>query len=121
MRCYTHRSSEGIGICKSCGKGLCELCAVDQGFALTCKGACEDLAKATHGLNTKAIAVYAEQRKSRYFGPAFFSVFGVVSLVFGLIDGVNFNYLVMMGLSFLFFGVLLFFIQRRLAKRLAAA
>lgn len=119
MRCYTHRTSDSIGICKSCGKGLCEQCVVDLGFALTCRGACEDIAKANHGLNAKAIATYAEQGKNRYFGPALFSVMGLVSMAFGLTDQPRFNYLVMMGASFLFFGVLLFFIQRRLARKLA--
>jgi hypothetical protein len=42
MRCYYHRDREAVGLCKSCGKGLCEDCQADLGRGLACKGRCED-------------------------------------------------------------------------------
>jgi hypothetical protein len=41
MRCYNHKSSDAIGICKHCQKGLCKRCAVNTGGGLACKGICE--------------------------------------------------------------------------------
>jgi hypothetical protein len=47
MRCYYHRDRDAVGLCKSCGKGLCEDCQTDLGAGLACKGRCED---SVHGL-----------------------------------------------------------------------
>jgi len=41
MNCFNHRTSPAIGICKSCGKGVCQGCAVDTGNGLACRDSCE--------------------------------------------------------------------------------
>ena len=42
MNCFKHHSSSAVGICKSCGKGLCRACAADTGVGLACLNSCED-------------------------------------------------------------------------------
>ncbi|MEI9865181.1 MAG: hypothetical protein WDN00_11660 [Limisphaerales bacterium] len=42
MRCFYHQEKESVGICKSCGKGVCQECAVDLKRGLACRGHCED-------------------------------------------------------------------------------
>src|SRR5262249_45447184 len=42
MNCFNHRTSTAIGICKSCGKGVCQACAVDLGNGLACRDSCEE-------------------------------------------------------------------------------
>lgn len=37
MNCYNHAGTEAIGICKVCGKAICQLCAVDVSGGLTCQ------------------------------------------------------------------------------------
>ncbi|HCU25594.1 MAG TPA: hypothetical protein DF383_11315 [Deltaproteobacteria bacterium] len=37
MHCFHHQDHEAIGICKACGKGLCQECTVDLGHGLACK------------------------------------------------------------------------------------
>jgi hypothetical protein len=41
MRCFYHEQKEAVGICKSCGKGICKKCAVDFKKGLACRGHCE--------------------------------------------------------------------------------
>jgi hypothetical protein len=41
MRCFYHEK-EAVGICKSCGKGVCQDCAIDFKKGLACRGHCEE-------------------------------------------------------------------------------
>ena len=40
MDCFNHPDRSAVGVCKSCGRGLCHDCAVDSPNGLSCKG-CE--------------------------------------------------------------------------------
>jgi hypothetical protein len=42
MQCFKHRTAAAVGICKSCGKGVCAACAADTGDGLACSDACEE-------------------------------------------------------------------------------
>src|SRR5438270_511873 len=41
MKCFTHRSSEAIAICRSCGRALCPDCISEVGLSCACKSRCE--------------------------------------------------------------------------------
>ncbi len=41
MKCFDHADVDAVGLCKSCGKGLCKRCAVDLGEGLACADSCE--------------------------------------------------------------------------------
>lgn len=114
MKCYQHRETEAVGVCKTCGKAVCPDCTVDQGFALTCQGECETIARANHQLNTNAIAMYSSQKKNRYVGALFFLLLGSLFIIFGLGESFSFNFLVASGAALFCFGVALFVAQRKL-------
>lgn len=42
MNCFNHPQNPAVGICKSCGKGLCVQCATELPNGLACEDACED-------------------------------------------------------------------------------
>ena len=42
MHCFNHRQHHAIGLCKNCGKALCEECYVLVDGAVACKNACEE-------------------------------------------------------------------------------
>jgi hypothetical protein len=42
MNCFYHHTIVAVGVCKSCGKGLCPECAADLGKGIACKGHCEN-------------------------------------------------------------------------------
>lgn len=48
MKCFRHRESEALGICKNCSKGLCSGCLVDLNNGIACKNACAVATKARH-------------------------------------------------------------------------
>src|SRR6185369_9936209 len=45
MNCFHHPSTTAVGICRTCGRGLCSDCAFAGGDMLTCRGRCEMIAK----------------------------------------------------------------------------
>lgn len=42
MNCFVHRDQPAVGLCKSCGRGLCPECLVDYPTGLACKNRCEE-------------------------------------------------------------------------------
>lgn len=37
MKCYAHPKEDAVAVCKSCGKGICGICAVELGGVAYCK------------------------------------------------------------------------------------
>ena len=58
MHCFNHNSSQAVGICKSCQKGLCSDCAVETSAGITCSGACEARAAEYEEMNERGLKVY---------------------------------------------------------------
>lgn len=81
MKCFTHRSDDAVGVCKTCQKGLCEKCAVDLGHALVCRGACETEAAQIHAQILTNRRLLAVQKWTRYAAPAFFGAMGLMFLI----------------------------------------
>ena len=84
MNCFYHPTVVAVGACKSCGKGLCQECAVDLGKGLACKGKCEKDVVAMIGLIERNIQLSpaSEQlvktaRSNRYLSPIYQTVFGL--------------------------------------------
>jgi len=50
MKCFNHNYLDAIGVCKSCGRGLCHDCVAEVGLACSCKGRCEDTVAAMNDL-----------------------------------------------------------------------
>ena len=40
VKCYSHRESDAVGVCRHCARGLCGACARDYGEGLVCSEAC---------------------------------------------------------------------------------
>ena len=117
MRCYRHQEHEAVGICRGCGKGVCDQgCATDLGHGLSCSEACTLRIGRVDALNRRADAAYGLQRKGWWLGPALFGVFGVVCAYFGWQDRERFNPLTILGLAFLAFCIALLWPTRRWAR-----
>jgi hypothetical protein len=41
VNCFNHAEKPAIGVCKSCGKGLCGDCLTERPNGIACKGSCE--------------------------------------------------------------------------------
>ena len=84
MKCYHHDTRDAVGICKSCGKGLCTECAVDMHYGLACKGRCEraaeeliSLIQQNVTLRQTAATATRNIRPNTYIQAALLTVFGV--------------------------------------------
>jgi hypothetical protein len=113
VRCFNHSTSEAVGICRACGKGLCTACAVDLGFGLSCRGNHEQRVAANEELLTKSTQLQDTAGRAKYAAPAFFGFMGAVMSVYGLMYSKVDMFLVLLGGGFLVFGGFLFVMQRK--------
>lgn len=79
MKCYVHHNADAVGVCTSCGRGVCRRCAVRVGGKIYCK---ED-ARTGFSKTTVAVAL-AVQAPHRGVGVMLGSIF---SYLLGGISG----------------------------------
>jgi hypothetical protein len=112
MRCYYHRDQEAVGVCKSCGRGLCAECAADIGKGLACRSRCEEDARAivqvvnrSIRLGAKSEALLHANQRSRLGAALLYLVLGGVFLVGGWMDRERFTILIVIGGCMIAFGL----------------
>ena len=107
MKCFNHADRDAVGICKSCGKGICHECLVEIPDAIACKTeSCERRARLCVQIvdNNFALISKSNQLVGRQglflllFG-VFFSGFGLLVLIFDPCSWVL--YALMLGLGLL--------------------
>ncbi len=103
MKCYQHRDADAIGICKACGKGLCEKCIVNADFGITCSEKCTKEVTQGHKLITNAVTLYSGQKKTSLLHPLFVISMGVLFLIFGIQE--ELWAIIPVGILFFSFGV----------------
>lgn len=122
MRCFYHEDREAVGICKSCGRGLCRECAVELPKSLACRGRCEADAQAVTQLIERNLQVSATStrlvqtsRVSR-IGLGLFSIaLGIIMFVGGLRD--QLSIVEFLGVGMIAFGVFWLFLAGSLARK----
>jgi len=117
VNCFNHRTASAVGICKSCGKGVCPACASDTGHGLACLDSCEDrVALLGRMVDNNARVLRAANAQTRSSG-LFAVVLGVAFLGFAwwiYTAGNMFLALLcaVFGLPFAFFGLVRLFAER---------
>ena len=111
MNCFNHAEKNAIGICKSCGKGLCAECLVALPNGLACKNACEDrvtLINRIIDINQKmVVAANAQVRSSGLFVLILGSLFVGLGLTPFIVGGSKFPLIfAVLGAPFLVFGIM---------------
>jgi len=119
MKCFNHRNSDSIAICKACGKALCSECIADLGHSISCKGSCEEKAELLQSILNRSAATVTAQKNNRYFLPMFFVFFGAVLLFTGLSDKNTFS--LVTGVGFIAFGIFYIFSTRKWVKEIKNA
>jgi hypothetical protein len=112
MRCYNHRDRDAVGLCKSCGKGLCDECQTDLGQGLACKNRCEETVRGLIALvhhNVRAVpTARVSLRWSRWVWVGiglFILTPGCVFTVLGVLDS-RLRILILLGGMLCVFGIL---------------
>ena len=60
MKCYYHRESDAVAVCKSCGRGLSPEFAVDVGPSTACKDRCEVAVAELNTIIERSKTVYSK-------------------------------------------------------------
>jgi hypothetical protein len=113
MHCFYHRDASAVGLCKSCGRGLCGNCAVEYAEGLACRGRCEQAV-------TEVIALIERNRRAVvgsgrvvYMFPVFFSFLGIMFVVAGLMMPRAGSFALAFGGAFIVLGLVYGFWVRR--------
>ena len=78
MKCYNHRESDAVAICKSCQRALCMDCSVDVTNGIACKDKCEEEVIAINVLYARGKSAYNKASKT-YIGMAI--IFGLMAII----------------------------------------
>jgi hypothetical protein len=115
MKCFTHRSSDAVGVCRACQKGLCAECAIDHKFALSCRGDCESEVAFARSQNLTSRKLIAVQKRNRYLAPGFFGAAGVVFLFHDVREGYFSWFSTGLGSLFILFALAILLANRKWA------
>ncbi len=74
MKCYQHRENEAVGVCLTCGKGVCQNCVIEVDSALYCSNGCVPEDRMLYIL------------KGRFMGQLITLFFAITLLIWALID-----------------------------------
>ena len=111
MNCFNHSDIPAVGICKSCGKGLCKDCLVEVPDGLACKQSCEEQVRNINFLIDSNKQVLTATRFHAKNATLLLLLFGGVVFLLGLIPylitGENGTlFLAVLGFVFLVLGFL---------------
>ncbi len=53
MRCFRHKESQAIAVCRNCGKAACPDCCDDTGHGVVCSPSCSEELWQTYRLNSR--------------------------------------------------------------------
>jgi hypothetical protein len=56
MRCYTHADIQAVGVCRVCGRALCQACLTEVKGHCCCKGRCESAVKTPEDWKAELLA-----------------------------------------------------------------
>ena len=84
MQCFFHRDTAAVGICKTCGKGVCPACAREVDRGLVCSDPCADHASTNLEIVERAKRVYSigENRPKIPVNSWFLGIFGLICVCF---------------------------------------
>ena len=118
MRCFRHPSTEAVGTCKQCSKGLCADCAVDLGHGLACKDTCEDRVHQLNNLINHSEKMRSAWRRNRFIVPIFFVTVGAVFGATGISRFDPFNFTSFLGLALVIFGLIVAYVNQKVTRHI---
>jgi len=110
MKCFRHHTEDAVGICKSCGKGLCHKCAAELTDGIACKDSCEtrvNLINKTLDNNQRVVSVTNKQMKNMAFvGVVLGLLFAILGIVLLQTSTVNGSIFIIIGIVITVSGIL---------------
>ncbi|HEX3870226.1 MAG TPA: hypothetical protein VHV77_07320 [Pirellulales bacterium] len=66
MICFNHPHLDAVGICKSCGRGLCHTCMTEVGLSCCCRDRCEADVATLNDLVERGRTIYQKNSAAFY-------------------------------------------------------
>jgi hypothetical protein len=85
VKCF-YDERQAVGVCKHCGRGICEESSSTVGKGLACQGRCEDEVKTLNELLTRQSKIYRRTAAVYWRYALVAGLFGLFSLGFGLLE-----------------------------------
>lgn len=111
MQCFNHHNEAAIGICKSCGKGICNKCCTELLNGLACKNSCEKRVNSLNEMIDNQVKILSTSNRN-------IKNLAYLFIIIGLLLGVGFGALffqenilaatifISIGVVFIFTGIL---------------
>ncbi len=80
MKCFNHEKIDAVGVCRSCGRGLCRDCIAEVGLSCSCKGECEEVVATMNDLVERGRTAYQKTSAAQSRFGIVFGLMGVVPL-----------------------------------------
>jgi hypothetical protein len=117
MNCFNHADRSAVGICKSCGKGLCRDCAIDLQDGLACKGRCESRVRVMNQIADNNARVLSVTRLQARAGDLMRIVLGAVLILLAIWGQARYDDLLIVALFGLPGVIFVIFAFRGLSRR----
>ncbi|MFO0880392.1 MAG: hypothetical protein U0840_23855 [Gemmataceae bacterium] len=120
MKCFYHQDRDAVGLCQSCGRGLCLGCAADLTEALACQGKCERSVHRLLAVRKSSLETVRPGLGARLVVPAFLMLTGLLFVAVSQLILSLKLVLLPLGALALLGGVAAFVVPWRQARRLRA-
>jgi len=122
MKCFTHRNTEAVAVCRSCGRALCPDCIADVGLSCACKNRCEATVASFNAMLTRgAPGKIGAAMPLGYDRLIFLLVLGLTFVCFGVHNfgahGVNW-FFVAFGVLFFIYGISQFYTAKKFRDKM---
>src|SRR5437762_5766948 len=87
MKCFNHPNVDAVGICKSCGRGLCRECIAEVDLACSCKGRCKVVVETMNDLVERGSTAYQKSSAIQMRNGILIILLGALFLFFGIWGG----------------------------------
>ena len=125
MKCFTHRSSDAVAVCRSCGRALCPDCISEVGLSCACKSRCEsDVARFNGMLTRSQPGLPNPSNLVGYDRVIFLMLLGVAFVWFGLYyfgDHGPIWFFVALGVAFFIFGISQLYMRKKFRDKKSSA
>ena len=85
MNCFFHPDRPALGLCKSCGRGLCQDCLAEVPDGLACKNRCKERVQFINRITDSNRQVLAATNVHVRTATVFTLAFGVLFCLFGFL------------------------------------
>jgi hypothetical protein len=120
MKCYIHKTTDALGTCKSCSKGVCEECAFDTGNGLACKNSCVEEVRAVNEVIERNKQIYRISRTVLSTDVIVYFMLAAVCLGWGIFSSLAWQlnlFAILGGLCILAIGILAYSREKRVRGR----